>query len=289
MKLRRVGLVAGALLLMAVLGVVGVGSALSRPVQANIGEPPADLHAESITFPSQSGSQIHAWFLREETQSGVVLLLPGVRANRLSMLEPARFLRKAGYSILMIDFQATGESAGEAITFGWRERFDVIAAVNTLKKLVPGEPIGIIGRSLGGAATSLAAGDLDVQGAVLEAVYPSIEAAVDNRLRMRLGQAGTWLSPLLLAQLSPRLGASPSDLRPSDHIGQLRCPVLIIGGAHDLHTTPEDTRQLFQAAREPKELWLIPGADHNTYPRVAGSMYENRVLEFFRRALRTRH
>ena len=107
-------------------------------------------------------------------------------------------LRAAGYATLLIDFQATGESPGEAITFGWRERFDVIAAVTRIRQELPGERIGIIGTSLGGAATVLAARELDVQAAVLEAVYPSIDVAVENRLRMRLGSIGAAMSPLLL-------------------------------------------------------------------------------------------
>jgi fermentation-respiration switch protein FrsA (DUF1100 family) len=287
MTLRRIGLVAGALVLTAATGIVGAGSALSWPVPAAIGEPPANLHAQSITFPSESGSLIHGWFARGQARGGAVLLLPGVRANRLSMLDAARFLHASGYSVLLMDFQATGESAGNAITFGWLERLDVIAAIGELKKLSPGERIGIVGRSLGGAATTLAAERLDIQGVVLEVVYPSIEAAVDNRLRMRLGEAGTWLSPLLLLQLSPRLGVNAADLRPAARIGQLRCPVLIIGGANDQHTTEADTRKLFEAAREPKELWLIPAADHNDYPRVAGPTYARRVLEFFGRTLRS--
>jgi alpha/beta superfamily hydrolase len=83
----------------------------------------------------------------------------------------------------LIDFQGTGESEGEAITFGWRERFDVLAAVKYLKARSPNQRVGVIGVSLGGAATLLATPPLELNGAVLEAVYPSIDRAVVNRLR----------------------------------------------------------------------------------------------------------
>ena len=231
---------------------------------------------------------IRGWLSRGTTHGGVVLLLPGVRANRLAMVDRALVLHAAGYSTLLIDFQATGESSGDAITFGWRERLDVIAAVQTLRWMLPGEPIGIIGISLGGAATLLAAAALDVQAAVLEAVYPSIEVAVENRLRMRFGTLGATLSPLLIVQLRPRLGVSPSDLKPIDRIGRLRCPIFIIGGIVDQHTTVADTQRLYAAAREPKELWLIPDAAHVDYLRTSGAEYQRRVLAFFDRALRTR-
>ena len=259
---------------------------LSRPVPAQIGAPPADLHAEDVAFGSASGSVIRGWLSRGTRHGGVVLLLPGVRANRLAMIERARFLRATGYATLLIDFQATGESPGEAITFGWRERLDVIAAVTRIRQELPGERIGIIGTSLGGAATVLAARELDVQAAVLEAVYPSIDVAVENRLRMRLGSIGAAMSPLLLTQLRLRLGVAPSELRPVEHIASLRCPILIVGGDVDEHTTADDTRRLYAAARSPRELWLVPGKAHVDLLRAARDEYRRRVLTFLGRALR---
>jgi len=277
-----VALVGG--LVIGLFALIGLGWQLSRPVPARIGSAPPELYAEAIEFASDSGSTIHAWLSRVDRRKGVVLLLPGVRSNRLSMIDRARFLHRAGYSTLLMDFQATGESQGDTITFGWRERLDVVAAVRTLRKTFANEPIGVIGVSLGGAATVLAAQGLNVQAAILEAVYPSIDAAVENRLRMRLGRVGAALSPLLVIQLGPRLGVSPSALRPVDRIASLHCPILMIGGAVDEHTTVEDTQRLFAAAHEPKELWLIPDAAHVDYLTARGDDYQRRVLAFLARA-----
>src|SRR5215831_11706795 len=130
--------------------------ALARPVIARVGTPPSSLDAEPVAFSSEFGSMIHGWFSSAPSARASVLLLPGIRANRLTMVRRAEFLREAGYAVLLIDFQATGESEGEAITFGWRERFDVLAAVRYLNARMPGRPVGVIGFSLGGAATLLA-------------------------------------------------------------------------------------------------------------------------------------
>ena len=101
--------------------VLCIGWILGRPVQTKIGNPPRDLNAESVEFPSDSGTIVKGWWCQIEQSQHVILLLPGIRANRLSMLDRARFLRRAGYSTLLIDFQATGETKGEHITFGWKE------------------------------------------------------------------------------------------------------------------------------------------------------------------------
>jgi alpha-beta hydrolase superfamily lysophospholipase len=264
----------------ALVGLYVAGWALARPVMAVVGPPPASLDAELVAFSSESGSMIHGWFSSAPAARASLLLLPGVRANRLSMVQRAEFLRRAGYSILLIDFQATGESDGDAITFGWRERLDVLAAVHYLRTRMPGRPVGIIGFSLGGAATLLAAPALHVDAAVLEAVYPSIDRAVVNRLEMQAGPFGKMAAPLLLLQLRPRLGITSDDLKPVDHIAQIGCPVLVASGTADRHTTMEDTRVLFEAAREPKELWWVEGATHVDLLEFAGDRYRQRILAF---------
>ena len=274
-----------AALLAAALGLYAVGRALSRPVPATIGAAPSSLDAHAVAFSSRSGSTIHGWLSRTPGRRGAILLLPGVRGNRLSMVRRAEFLRQAGYSTLLIDFQGTGESEGDTITFGWRERFDVLAAADYLKARSPDQRIGVIGVSLGGAATLLATPPLELDAAVLEAVYPSIDRAVVNRLSMRVGPLAHLAAPLLLLQMRPRIGVGASELRPVDHIGQLRCPVMIVGGTLDRHTTVDDTQVLFAAAAQPKDLWLIPGAAHVDYLEFAGEEYRRRISTFFERTL----
>ena len=280
MTLKRI---VGSLLLLSVAGataVLTIGWQLARPVPARIGAPPATLSAEPVTFPSESGATVHGWFSTLEAPRGAVLLLPSIRSNRLAMVKRASFLREAGYATLLIDFQATGETPGHMITFGWLERFDVLAAERFLRHRLPGVPVAVIGSSLGGAAALLATPPLNIEALVLEAVYPAIDVAVDNRLRMRVGPLATLLTPLLLMQLQPRIGATTQQLRPIDHMAQIRCPVLLIGGTHDRHTTEADTRRLYEAAPDSKQLWLIPGVGHADFHEVTGDEYRRRVLAF---------
>src|SRR6185312_6459178 len=114
----------------------------------------------------------------------------------------------------LFDFQAHGESAGEHITFGYLESRDAQAAVDFMRNNAPGEKIGVIGVSMGGAATLLASPPLKIEALVLEMVYPTINQAVSNRLTMRVGAWGAVLTPLLVWQLKPRLGVSADALMP---------------------------------------------------------------------------
>jgi uncharacterized protein len=260
--------------------ILAVGWALAAPMQKHVGQPPSDLGAQTVDFKSESGAVVEGWWCQIADSRGTVLLLPGIRANRLSMVERARFLKRAGYSILLIDFQGTGESKGDHITFGWRESHDVLAAVNFIRKNNASGRIAIIGNSLGGAAALLATPPLKVEALVLEEVYPTIEIATRNRLENYLGPLGRYTAPLLLKQLHARLGISPKDLRPIDHVKDIRCPVMIIGAERDRNTRARDTQMLFDQAPSPKQLWMVPNAGHVDLHRAASAEYETRVLAF---------
>lgn len=265
-----------------ILCVISAGGLLAHPVQARIGNPPADLNAQSVVFASDSGANVHGWWCPVQNAPGTILLLPGIRANRLSMIDRARFLRRAGYSVLMIDFQATGETKGDHITFGWKESRDVLAAIDFARRTGPIDRVAIIGSSLGGVAALLATPPLKVDALVLEEVYPSIETATRNRMENYLGGVGRILTPFLLNQLQWRLGVSASQLRPVDHIGDVRCPVFIISGEKDRNTRPADTRMLFERARSPKQLWFVPNVGHVDLHRATTVDYESRVLGFLK-------
>ena len=98
-----------------------IGGVLVLPANHPIANPPPDLHAENVTFPSASGATIHGWFVAGKPGHGAVLLLHGIHANRVAMASRAELLSRAGYAVLLFDFQAHGESRGKQITFGFLE------------------------------------------------------------------------------------------------------------------------------------------------------------------------
>jgi fermentation-respiration switch protein FrsA (DUF1100 family) len=282
MLMKRFVVACATLILVGVVCAISAGWLLAHPIQTRIGNPPTDLNAQAVSFASDSEATVHGWWSPVRNDHDAVLLLPGIRANRLSMVDRARFLHRAGYSVLLIDFQATGETKGDHITFGWKESRDVLAAVDFLRHIDPTDRIAIIGSSLGGVAALLATPPLKVDALVLEEVYPTIEIATRNRMENYLGRIGRMMTPILMNQLHWRLGVSASQLRPVDHIASIECPLLIISGEKDRNTRPADTRMLFERARSPKQLWFVPNAGHVDLHRATAVDYESRVLAFLK-------
>lgn len=279
--LRAIYLVCAALVLAAIL-LLTAGEWLSRPAHRSVGAAPAWFDAQSVHLPVTATEWVSGWFSRG-SGPGAVLLLHGVRADRTQMLGRARFLRSAGYSVLLIDLPAHGESSGSRITFGLREGTGVAVALRFLRDALPGEPVGVIGVSLGAASLVLSRPIPPPDAVVLESLFPSVAEAASNRLAMRLGPAGRLLAPLLLWQLPLRLGVDADALRPIEALPDLAAPILLAAGTLDRHTPWAETQRLFSAAREPRESWAVHGATHVDLHRHDAVAYQARILDFFAR------
>ena len=261
------------------------GSELCAPHNHSVAAP-AGLEVNPVNFPSESGATIQGWLVVPPSYHGVVILQHGVRADRNQMVDRAKFLTAAGYAVLLFDFQAHGESPGKQITFGWLESRDSQAAVAFVKDRFPDQPIGIIGISLGGAAALLAQPPLEVQALVLESVYPTIVDATKDRLEWVWGRPARLLSPLLTFQIKLRIGISVNQLRPIDHVAEIKIPKLFLHGTLDSRTKFAEAEAMYTRAAEPKQFFPVEDAKHEDLHHFLGVRYEQLVLEFLKQHLK---
>ncbi len=91
MNRKRLFALAAILLMIGIAVPFAIGWALAAPVQISLGKAPSDLSAETVEFKSDSGAIVKGWWCPTVNSRSVVLLLPGIRANRLSMVDRARF------------------------------------------------------------------------------------------------------------------------------------------------------------------------------------------------------
>jgi len=192
----------------------------------------------------------------------------------------ARFLRKEGYSSLAIDLQAHGEAPGVGLTYGYLESESARSAVKFLYAKKSCHKVVALGNSLGGAASLLGEKPLNVDGYILEAVYPNIKDAVRNRLEIRAGVFGKVLAPLFYMQIPVRMGVELKSLRPYDAIKNIKSPVLIINGTDDKRTTLDEARSLYENAPQPKVFYQVEGAPHTNLYEYERENYKKAVLKF---------
>ncbi|MGE5657680.1 MAG: alpha/beta hydrolase [Actinomycetota bacterium] len=221
--------------------------------------------------------RIHGWWIpADRSFSGsapaelapVVLYLHGNGSNVGANVEHANRFHRLGLSVLLIDYRGYGRSTGDFPTEA-QVYEDAEVAWNSLvqeRGIQPGR-IFLYGHSLGGAiAIELAVRHPEAGGLIVEGSFISARAMVDYR-----GQY--WMFPvdLLLNQRFDSIAKVP----------HLKLPVLFIHGTSDRVVPVEMSHQLFEASPEPKQLYIVPGADHTDLAQVAGADYLQKLHNFF--------
>ena len=265
-----------------------VGELGSAPYPRRVGPPPASLGAgaEAVTVPVPARAPVAGWWVPAPEGAPTVVMLHGHTDTRRQMLSRAALVLEAGYAVLMIDLPGHGESPAEAVTFGWTERFAASAAVDWVRRRRPLTRVGVLGISMGAATAALAGPYLEADALVLEAAFATFEDALRNRARRIFGSASGPAEFVLVGQVRAQIGVPPDSVRPVAALARTSAPTFVIGGLEDEVTPPAETRALFEAAPEPKELWLVEGAGHEDYFALEPETYRRRVLSFLDAHLR---
>jgi dipeptidyl aminopeptidase/acylaminoacyl peptidase len=246
--------------------------------------------ATRVSFKAHDGSEVvGTWYRGPADNAPGILLLHGNGSSRGQFARLAPWFNAQGYAVLAIDFRGHGESAQVSKSFGWYEARDAHAAYAWFKSRQRGAKIGIVGTSLGGAASLIGEdGPVPADALVLLAVYPDIRRAIYNRIASRTGPITASIAePLLSYQSGPRFGVWPGAISPHDALKRYRGPVFVIGGAADTSTPPDETTSMAKAAPHLERLWIVPGQTHEHLTGGNDAAYRQALLGFFEKYLKT--
>lgn len=247
------------------------------------------LPFEDVSFPASDGVRIAGWKIPGWPGRPWIIACHGLGANRQDLLEIAAGLYRVRYNLLVFDFRAHGESAGRVTSFGWREQRDLEGALAYLtgQPDVPDRPLGFYGISMGGAVGVMVAARDERLGAVaVDSIYDDLEDSMARH--MKLAYRLPRLPFLVFMKIAYwiQFQAWPAQMSPLAAIGRLTPrPVLLIQGEQDVRMTVDDAQQLFAAAAQPKELWIVRGAEHSGAFAADAGAYVGRLRAFFDRAL----
>jgi hypothetical protein len=185
------------------------------------------------------------------------------------------WLPAAGWNVLCFDYRGYGSSRATITRAG--TIVDAHAALDYLLRRSDVDPGRIVafGQSLGGAiGTVLVAERPEIRGLATDGAFDCYRRVAAWHIRHNL-----WLMPI--AWWVPHLLMS-KDYDPIDYIGRIAPrPVLIIHGTADEIVPMHMARSLHAAAGDPKQLWLVDGADHYDPLGNDGDEGRAKLLEFF--------
>jgi uncharacterized protein len=212
---------------------------------------------EAMTF-AGADVTLKGWRLRSShARRGAIVYLHGIADNRDSGAGVARRFAARGFDVIAYDSRAHGASGGDACTYGYYEKRDLMRVLDT----VDARPIVLLGTSLGAAvALQAAAEDERIAAVVAAEVFSDLSTVARERAPFFFTERAIQKA-LMLAE---REGAfqlnavSALAAAPRIHV-----PVLLIHGARDRDTTPDHSRRVFDALQGSKRLILVPDAGHN--------------------------
>jgi fermentation-respiration switch protein FrsA (DUF1100 family) len=238
---------------------------------------------QTVSFPSMDGLTLYGWYVPAQN-GAVVIFVHGLGGNRSGLLDSARVVVERGYGALLFDLRNSGESEGEVTTLGLREVLDVRGAVDFALSQ-PGvelDKIGLLGHSMGGATVIMAGAQIpEVSAVIAESAYTSIEDNVADSIEQLTGLPPFPFAPFVVFFGEREAGADITQVRPVDEIASINPrPILLVHGELDELVVISNVYALYQAAGEPKELYVIPNAGHDGFAQVEPVEYPRRILEF---------
>ena len=229
---------------------------------------------QSVELVTEDGIHLAAWYTPPK-KGAVILVAHGFGDQRPEWVY--EMLARKGYGVLAWDARAHGESGGEISTVGYLEILDVKAALDFALSQPEVKHVGGCGGSMGAATLIRAAAEYpEIEALFVDSSFASMEDEFDYLVPYPI------LNPLAKFLAEIRTGISLDDVSPVNVITRISPrPVYIVHSSADKVAPPDAGQVLYEAAREPKFLWLEEGVPHQQIFLSDPQRYKKRLIGFF--------
>lgn len=241
---------------------------------------------EEVTLVNREGMTLHGHWYHAENPCRLLILVHGWHSswNRdFGMTAP--FYHEQNCELLLIEQRCHGNSEGAMISYGDRERHDVLDWLAYARTLHPELPVYLCGVSMGASTVLLCAGEPiadGVTGIIADCGYTVPRPVVESSVRRLMGRATP--ATMVGVETCCRLHGGFS-LEGCSTIEALRknkdIPVFFIHGDADQLVPYSMTLENHLACAAPCELLLVHGAGHASAYMTDPDTYQARVSAFF--------
>jgi alpha-beta hydrolase superfamily lysophospholipase len=239
---------------------------------------------QDVSISSPNG-RLAAWFgPADSVARGTVALFHGYTSNKSKLVHEATLFHQMGYNILLVDFAGNGDSKGYRTTVGYREAYDVKAAVDWLKHNAPGtaqsQPV-LYGVSMGAVAIMRAEAELGVQASanIVECPYGSMRQTAYNRFHS-MHLPGLPLADLLVFWGGVQNGFWAFGLKAEDYARHISTPTLLLWGTADPRVARAETDAIFAHLAGSRQRHDFVGVGHEPYWHRYPAEWESQIQQF---------
>lgn len=238
---------------------------------------------EDAYITSYDKLKLHALVHKNEKSDTVAIMFHGYRGTPCRDFSGGAYdMISHGYNVILAEHRGHGKSQGHTITFGIKEKEDVISWINFAKKeFGEDKRIILVGISMGGASVLFACDSLKENDLVIcDCPFASpqeVLAASAKKISKMFGRVILFLlnlSLILFAQVS--LKKENAD----KHIKNCKAKILIIHGDEDTVVPYQQSYQLYFLNQDKIKYELFPGAEHGLCYLVDNERYKKVVDEF---------
>ena len=193
-----------------------------------------------------------------------------------------------GQNVLLIDERAHGKSQGRSITFGIKERQDLLCWIEyALKRFGSDTKILLYGVSMGGA-TVLMASELNlpanVKGIVADCPYSS-PLDIILEVGKQTGYPPKLIRPFVILGAKIFGGFDVRETSAEEAVRHAKIPIIIIHGADDNFVPAAMSESIANANPDMITRYTFPGADHALSYMVDTPRYRKLVSDFMSKIL----
>ncbi len=245
-----------------------------------------DLYIEN-----EEGTKLHALYVpAADSTSRTAVIVHGYTDNAVRMLMIGYlYSRRLGYNILLPDLYGHGMSEGTEVQMGWKDRLDVLRWTEEANRLFGNHTQMVVhGISMGAATTMCVAGEVQhglhrqpfVKCFVEDCGYTSAWDEFKGELKNQFGLPAFPLLHVASALCDMKYGWSFQEASPLEQVRKCTLPMLFIHGDADTFVPTWMVYPLYEAKPAPKELWIVPDAEHAVAYKENAEAYTRKVGDF---------
>ena len=235
---------------------------------------------------AEDGVRLHALYLYADTLTAhTAVAVHGYTDNAVRMLHIAYlYNHDLHYNVLLPDLRFAGQSEGDHIQMGWKDRIDVLQWMNIANEIFGDSTQMVVhGISMGGATTMMVSGEKQqpyVKCFVEDCGYTSVWDEFSHELKSSFHLPAFPLMYTTSWLCEKKYGWNFKEASSLKQVEKCELPMLFIHGDKDTYVPTWMVYPLYEAKPEPKELWIVPGAAHALSYKENKQEYTDKVRDF---------